>query len=92
VPRRQQRRQPARKGAPNARIEESGVLDASACRVLAAHGGDAARIEALVRGHLRTSCATRPIVWHSRNRRLSHSASTAAPTASWSKWSGHSPW
>jgi hypothetical protein len=30
------------------RVDDTGLLDASARRVLAAHGGDAARIEALV--------------------------------------------
>jgi len=49
VPRRQQRRPVARKGAPKAPREDTGALDASANRVLAAHGGDAARLEALVR-------------------------------------------
>jgi hypothetical protein len=50
VPRRQQRRPIARKGAPKVRREEdNGALEASARRVLAAHGGDAQRLEALVR-------------------------------------------
>ena len=49
MPRRQQRRPVARKGAPKAAPEDTGALDASARRVLAAHGGDAARLEALVR-------------------------------------------
>jgi len=49
VPRRQQRRPVVRKGAPKAPHEDTGALDASARRVLAAHGGDSARIEALVR-------------------------------------------
>jgi hypothetical protein len=49
VPRRQQRRPVARKGSPKAAPEDTGALDASARRVLAAHGGDAARLEALVR-------------------------------------------
>ena len=50
MPRRQQRRRPiARKGAPKASHEDTGALDASARRVLAAHGGDAARLDALVR-------------------------------------------
>jgi len=49
VPRRQQRRPVVRKGAPKARGEDTGALDASARRVLAAHGSDPARIEALVR-------------------------------------------
>jgi len=49
VPRRQQRRPVARKGGPKVPREDTGALDASARRVLAAHGGDAARLEALVR-------------------------------------------
>jgi hypothetical protein len=49
VPRRQQRRPISRKGAPKAPREDTGALDASARRVLAAHGGDARRLEALVR-------------------------------------------
>ena len=49
MPRRQQRRPVSRKGAPKAPREDTGVLDANARRVLAAHGGDARRIEALVR-------------------------------------------
>lgn len=49
MPRRQQRRPVVRKGAPKAPREDTGALDASARRVLAAHGGDAARLEALVR-------------------------------------------
>jgi hypothetical protein len=50
MPRRQQRRPVSRKGAPRPpRDEDSGALDASARRVLAAHGGDARRLEALVR-------------------------------------------
>jgi len=49
VPRRQQRRPTYRKGAPKAPREDSGALDASARRVLAAHGGDPRRLEALVR-------------------------------------------
>jgi hypothetical protein len=49
VPRRQQRRPVARKGAPKAPREDTGALDASARRVLAAHGADAARLESLVR-------------------------------------------
>ena len=48
MPRRQQRRPVVRKGAPKVR-EDSGALDASARRVLAAHNGDASRLEALVR-------------------------------------------
>lgn len=49
MPRRQQRRPISRKGAPKAPREDSGVLEASARRVLAAHGGDPRRLEALVR-------------------------------------------
>ncbi len=49
MPRRQYRRPVVRKGAPKARSEDTGALDASARRVLAAHGGDPARVEALVR-------------------------------------------
>jgi hypothetical protein len=49
VPRRQQRRPVARKGAPKAQREDTGALDASARRVLAANGGDPRRLEALVR-------------------------------------------
>jgi hypothetical protein len=49
VPRRQRRRPVARKGAPKAPHEDAGALDASARRVLAAYGGDPARLEALVR-------------------------------------------
>lgn len=50
MPRRQQRRFVPRKGTPkNGRDEDTGALDASARRVLAAHGGDAQRLEALVR-------------------------------------------
>ena len=49
MPRRQQRRPIARKGAPRAPREDNGVLDANARRVLAANGGDAQRLEALVR-------------------------------------------
>ncbi len=49
MPRRQQRRPVVRKGAPKAPREDTGALDASARRVLAAHGGDAVRLEALVR-------------------------------------------
>lgn len=49
MPRRQQRRPVSRKGAPKAQREDTGALDASARRVLAAHGGDARRLEALVR-------------------------------------------
>jgi hypothetical protein len=51
VPRRQQRR-PAfrpRKGARDNRLEDTGALDASARRVLVAHGNDPERLEALVR-------------------------------------------
>jgi hypothetical protein len=49
VPHRQQRRRVTRKGAPKAPSEDTGVLDASARRVLAAHAGDPARAEGLVR-------------------------------------------
>jgi hypothetical protein len=50
VPRRQQRRPVRRrKGAPEAPREDTGALDASARRVLAANGGDVHRLEALVR-------------------------------------------
>ena len=50
MPRRQQRRPVYRKGAPRQpRDEDTGALDASARRVLAAHGGDVQRLEALVR-------------------------------------------
>jgi hypothetical protein len=49
VPRRQQRRPVARKGAAKAPREDTGALDASARRVLAAHGADPARLESLVR-------------------------------------------
>jgi hypothetical protein len=49
VPRRQQRRPVAQKGAPKAPGEDTGALDASARRVLAAHGADPARFESLVR-------------------------------------------
>jgi len=49
VPRRQQRRPVSRKGAPKEPREDTGVVDANARRVLAAHGGDARRLEALVR-------------------------------------------
>ena len=38
----------SRKGAPKAPHEDTGVLDANARRVLAAHGGDARRLEALI--------------------------------------------
>ncbi len=49
MPRRQQQRRPvARKGAPRSSTEDTGLLDANARRVLAAHGGDAHRLEALV--------------------------------------------
>jgi hypothetical protein len=51
VPRRQQRR-PAfrpRKGDRSAGPEDSGALDASARRVLSAHGSDPERLESLVR-------------------------------------------
>ena len=49
MPRRQQRRPIFRKGAPKETREDTAALDASARRVLAAHGGDARRLEALVR-------------------------------------------
>ena len=49
MPRRQQRRPVSRKGSPKAPREDTGALDANARRVLAAHGGDARRLEALVR-------------------------------------------
>lgn len=49
MPRRQQRRPVARKGAPKVVREDTGALDASARRVLASHGGDPARLEALIR-------------------------------------------
>jgi hypothetical protein len=51
VPRRQQRRPAFRppKGARRTQPEDTAALDASARRVLAAHAGDAARLEALVR-------------------------------------------
>jgi hypothetical protein len=49
VARRQQRRPVVRRGAPKAPREDTSVLDASARRVLAANGGDAGRLEALVR-------------------------------------------
>ena len=49
MPRRQQRRPVARKGAPKAPRVDAGLLDASARRVLAAYGDDPARLEALVR-------------------------------------------
>ena len=48
MPRRQQRRPVPRKGGPKAPREDTGALDANARRVLAAHGGDARRLEALV--------------------------------------------
>ena len=51
MPRRQQRRPAFRppKGARGAQREDTGALDASARRVLAANGGDPRRLEALVR-------------------------------------------
>jgi uncharacterized protein involved in exopolysaccharide biosynthesis len=49
VPRRQQRRPVSRKGAPRPPREDTAALDASARRVLATYGGDAQRLEALVR-------------------------------------------
>ena len=39
----------SRKGAPKAPVEDTAALDASARRVFAANGGDARRLEALVR-------------------------------------------
>jgi hypothetical protein len=39
----------SRKGAPRAPREDTGALDANARRVVAAHGGDPRRLEALVR-------------------------------------------
>jgi hypothetical protein len=38
----------SRKGAPRSPREDTGALDASARRVLAAHGGDPRRLEALI--------------------------------------------
>ncbi len=49
LPRRQQRRPVARKGAPKAPREDTGAPDADARRGLAAHGGAPARLEALIR-------------------------------------------
>ena len=49
MPRRQQRRPVVRKGAPRAPREDTGALDASARKVLAANGGDPRRLEALIR-------------------------------------------
>ena len=51
MPRRQQRRPAFRltKGARRNQVEDTGALDASARRVLVANGGDARRLEALVR-------------------------------------------
>jgi hypothetical protein len=50
VARRQQRRPLSRKGAPKPpRDGDTGALDASARRVLAALGGDVRRLDALVR-------------------------------------------
>ena len=49
MPRRQQRRPINRKGMPRAPHEDTGALEADARRVLAAHGGDPRRLEALVR-------------------------------------------
>ena len=49
MPRRQQRRPVQRKGTPKSPREDTGVLDANARRLLAANGGDAQRLEALVR-------------------------------------------
>jgi len=48
VPRRQQRRPIARKGAPKAPREDTAALDANARRILAANGGDPRRLEALL--------------------------------------------
>jgi hypothetical protein len=55
VPRRRQRRPVFRKGAPRAPHEDTSALDANARRVLAANGGDARRLESLVRD-LRLLC------------------------------------
>ena len=51
MPRRQQRRPAFRpaKGARGTQREDTGALDASARRVLVANGGDALRLQALVR-------------------------------------------
>jgi len=51
MPRRQRPRQIVRrvKGDRNANREDTGILDANARRVLATHGSDPARLEALVR-------------------------------------------
>src|SRR6476469_2091187 len=51
MPRRQRPRPVVRrvKGNRNAEREDSGVLDANARRVMAAHGSDVGRLEALVR-------------------------------------------
>ena len=51
MPRRQQRRPAFRppKGARHGQQEDTGAIDASARRVLAANGGDPSRLEALVR-------------------------------------------
>ena len=51
MPRRQQRRPTyrPRKGSRDARPEDTGALDASARRVLVAHGGDPDRLTALIR-------------------------------------------
>ena len=47
--RRQRRRPPTRRGAPEAQREDTGALDLGARRVLTANGGDPQRLEALVR-------------------------------------------
>jgi len=49
VPRRQQRRPVSRKGAPKEPRDDTAALDSGARRVLSANGGDADRLEALVR-------------------------------------------
>ena len=51
MPRRRQRRPAFRraKGARGTQHEDTGALDASARRILAAHAGDPRRLEALVR-------------------------------------------
>ena len=47
--RRQQRRPAFRRRSPDEPRDDNGALDANARRVLAAHGGDAQRLEALIR-------------------------------------------
>lgn len=47
--RRQQRRPIPKRDSPRAPREDTGALDASARRVLAAYGGDPRRLESLVR-------------------------------------------